>query len=75
MVEDDLSPNSLSALRFIIAAVCFSPLSIKGWKDPALRLAALELGLWLFGELSDLCSAVHVCAYCSTQNHLCACMA
>lgn len=47
-VEHDLSPNSLSALRFLIAAVVFSPLAAKGLKNAGLRLAALELGTWLF---------------------------
>ena len=50
VAEHDLSPNTLSALHFAIAAVCFSPLAVKGLRDPALRLAALELGIWLFGE-------------------------
>ncbi|KAK9800334.1 hypothetical protein WJX73_004585 [Symbiochloris irregularis] len=48
-VEHDLSPNSLSALRFLIAAVCFSPLAVKGLQKAKLRTAALELGFWLFG--------------------------
>lgn len=81
MAEHDLSPNSLSAIRFAIAAICFSPLAIKGFQNSALRLAALELGVWLFGangvpalrsitscEKSTLCMALRSFIFCTASN-------
>jgi len=46
--EELLSPGSLSALRFAIAAACFLPAITRGLRDSALRASALELGLYLF---------------------------
>eukprot|EP01025_Chloroclados_australasicus_P015140 TRINITY_DN1720_c0_g2_i1.p1 TRINITY_DN1720_c0_g2~~TRINITY_DN1720_c0_g2_i1.p1 ORF type:complete len:445 (+),score=42.69 TRINITY_DN1720_c0_g2_i1:161-1336(+) len=47
--EEVLAPSALSAIRFLIAAVVFFPNVIQGLRKPELRLAALELGCWLFG--------------------------
>lgn len=47
--ESTLAPGTLSALRFCIAAMCFTPWIIKGLKDKKLTMAAAELGGWLFG--------------------------
>ena len=48
--EGSLSPGAMSALRFGIAALCFAPNAIRGAKNPGLRRASVELGLYLFGE-------------------------
>ncbi|CAD7703357.1 unnamed protein product [Ostreobium quekettii] len=48
--ERHLSPGALSAIRFLIAAVAFSPSIVRGLQMPKLRSAAFELGCWLFGE-------------------------
>eukprot|EP01023_Acetabularia_acetabulum_P024822 TRINITY_DN2388_c0_g1_i3.p1 TRINITY_DN2388_c0_g1~~TRINITY_DN2388_c0_g1_i3.p1 ORF type:complete len:415 (-),score=76.07 TRINITY_DN2388_c0_g1_i3:3178-4422(-) len=47
--EEILAPSALSAIRFLIAALVFSPKIIRGLQKPELRLAAMELGCWLFG--------------------------
>lgn len=47
--ERHLSPGVLSAVRFLIAAVCFSPSIAQGLQKPKLRSAGFELGCWLFG--------------------------
>lgn len=47
--ERNLSPGVLSAVRFLIAAVCFSPSIAQGLQKPKLRSAGFELGCWLFG--------------------------
>lgn len=44
----------MSALRFGIAALCFAPNAVRGFKDPKMRIAAVELGLYLFGEAALL---------------------
>ena len=47
----------MSALRFGIAALCFAPNAVSGFKHKQLRNAATELGLYLFGaQLPTLCS-------------------
>lgn len=46
--EEILSPASLSALRFVIAAACFAPAAARALEDKELRKSALELGAWLF---------------------------
>lgn len=48
--EEAASPNVVSAVRFLIAAVCFAPKIVEGLRDPYLRRYALELGAWLFGR-------------------------
>ena len=56
--EHTLTPGALSALRFGIAALCFAPNAVQGFKHKQLRNAATELGLYLFGEsLPYHCSA------------------
>lgn len=49
VAEKHMSPGALSAVRFWIAAVCFSPAIVQGLQKPRLRNAAFELGCWLFG--------------------------
>lgn len=49
MAEADMSPSTLGALRFGIAALCFAPAAARGLRKADLRAAALELGAWLFG--------------------------
>lgn len=48
----------ISALRFLIAAICFMPKIVEGLKNPELVKCALELGAWLFGRF-----LLHVDAY------------
>ena len=52
LAEADMSPSTLSALRFGIAALCFAPAALRGLRKRDLRATALELGVWLFGALS-----------------------
>ena len=49
LAEADMSPATLSALRFGIAALCFAPAAFRGAGKPQLHATALELGCWLFG--------------------------
>ena len=49
LAEADMSPATLSALRFGIAALCFAPAALRGAGKPQLRATALELACWLFG--------------------------
>ena len=51
LAEADMSPATLSVLRFGIAALCFAPAALRGARLPQLRGTALELGAWLFGAL------------------------
>ena len=48
--EHTLTPGALSAFRFGIAALCFAPNAVSGFRHKELRNAATELGLYLFGE-------------------------
>ena len=57
--EGTLTPGAMSALRFGIAALCFAPNAWRGFRNPALRSAAVELGLYLFGVCSV---ALRVCS-------------
>ena len=52
MTEGSMSPDAISAIRFILAALCFAPAVIRGFRVPQLRSAGVELGLWLFGKSS-----------------------
>mmetsp|Transcript_20667 Transcript_20667/g.62280 ORF Transcript_20667/g.62280 Transcript_20667/m.62280 type:complete len:473 (+) Transcript_20667:213-1631(+) len=47
--EDSMSSTALSATRFAIAALAFTPYVIRGLKLPHVRKNAAELALWLFG--------------------------
>jgi drug/metabolite transporter (DMT)-like permease len=42
----DMDPWVFTALRFLLAAAAFAPFLAKGWRDPALRDAGLEIGAW-----------------------------
>lgn len=44
-----MSSTALSATRFAIAALAFTPYVIRGLKLPHVRKNAAELALWLFG--------------------------
>lgn len=50
--EDSMSSTALSAMRFAIAAVAFTPWVIRGLRLPAVRKNSLELAFWLFGGYS-----------------------
>jgi hypothetical protein len=54
--EEALSPIALDALRFGIAALCFVPLLPRAFKQQAMLLPALELGVWLTGVHAVLSS-------------------
>ncbi|CAG9467883.1 unnamed protein product [Pedinophyceae sp. YPF-701] len=43
-----LSPDGVNALRFGLAALPFAGAAARGLRDPEMRKAAFELGLWLF---------------------------
>jgi len=47
--EATCPPGLLSAVRFATAAICFAPSTLKGLRDPQVRAAAMELGLYLTG--------------------------
>lgn len=44
-----LEPGALSAIRFAIAAVCFTPWILKGLQNKKMLRPATELAGWLFG--------------------------
>lgn len=48
--EASCGPGLLSAVRFTTAAICFAPSTIRGFADPVVRGAAMELGVYLTGE-------------------------
>eukprot|EP00873_Tetraselmis_striata_P038646 jgi/Tetstr1/458910/TSEL_000376.t1 len=47
--EASCGPGLLSAVRFTTAAICFAPSTIRGFADPVVRGAAMELGVYLTG--------------------------
>ncbi|KAH9316708.1 hypothetical protein KI387_025335 [Taxus chinensis] len=48
-VEAVLDPSLFSVVRFTIATVPFIPFMFQTWKDTSIRMAGLELGLWVSG--------------------------
>jgi len=46
--EEVISAGTLTALRFGLAALIFSPAAFRGLQDKRIRDASLELGFWLF---------------------------
>ena len=65
LAEADMSPSTLSALRFSIAALCFAPAALRGMQNRDLRASALELGAWLFGGSLVSAAAADGTGYCS----------
>lgn len=47
--EDSMSSTALSAMRFAIAAIAFTPWVVRGLRIPEVRKSSVELAFWLFG--------------------------